>query len=142
MKGLNDIRDLSVEELDALIDDLDEVLQVMYMYDVHVIDNDVVKMIQLAHECTEGINALCKELRNFKKPAQFKPMITAVHEAETKADKVFIQAMHDEFVFAKQTNVEFIDAYGQAKLLEALEEICDVCEDVTGTIAMIVMKNS
>ena len=35
-----------------------------------------------------------------------------------------------------------IEALGQAELLTALEEVCDMCEDIASTVATIMMKNS
>ena len=129
-------------QLDALVDDLDEVLQRMYMYDVHIVLPSVVQMMKLAHESTASVNGLCKLLPNFKKPAMLKEKITAAHTIESDADKVYIQAMHDCFARGKESDMDSAEVFGQSQLLTCLEEVCDACEDVANTITMVIMKNS
>ncbi|MGN0072965.1 MAG: DUF47 domain-containing protein [Coriobacteriales bacterium] len=130
------------DELDDLVDELEEVLQRMYMYDVHVVNPTVIDMMRLAHKATLSINALCKQFHNFKKHALIREHIVAVNDVEEEADRLYIEAMHQGFAHAKAVGMTSIDALGQAELLTALEEVCDMCEDIASTIATIMMKNS
>ena len=130
------------DELDDLVDELEEVLQRMYMYDVHVVDPTVIKMMGLAHKATLSINALCQQFHNFKKHEVIRTHIVAVNDVEEEADRLYIEAMHQGFARAKAVGHTSIDALGQAELLTALEEVCDMCEDIASTVATIMMKNS
>lgn len=130
------------DELDDLVDELEEVLQRMYMYDVHVVQPTVIDMMRLAHKSTLSINSLCKQFHNFKKHEVIREHIVAVNDVEEEADRLYIRAMHDGFAYAKAVGHTSIDALGQAELLTALEEVCDMCEDIASTAATIMMKNS
>ena len=114
----------------------------MYMYDVHVVDPSVIQMMGLAHKATLSINSLCKQFHNFKKHDLIRQHIVAVNDVEEEADRLYIEAMHQRFARAKEVGMTSIEALGQAELLTALEEVCDMCEDIASTIATIMMKNS
>ena len=130
------------EELDSLVDDLDEVLQRMYMYDVHAINPDVIQMMKMADRATHAINELCAQFHNFKKPAALKPYIIKVNDVEREADQLYIRAVHDIYANAKVVGMTSIDAFGQAQMINTLEDVCDMCEDISTTVATVVMKNS
>ena len=130
------------EELDDLVDDLDEVLQRMYMYDVHVIKPDVIQMMKMAYRATCAINELCKQFHNFKKPSSLKPYIIKVNDVEKEADQLYIRAVHEIYANAKATGMTSIDALGQAQMINTLEDVCDMCEDIGATVATVMMKNS
>lgn len=130
------------EELDDLVDDLDEVLQRMYMFDVHVVNADVIQMMKMAHRATCAVCELCKQFPNFKKPGAIKPYIIKINDVEREADQFYIRAVHDIYANAKVTGMTSIDALGQAQLINTLEDVCDMCEDIGTTVATIVMKNS
>ena len=127
-------------ELDDLVDDLDEVLQRMYMYDVHIVSDEVIQMARLAHKSTIGVQKVCSELANFKKSKILHDLIVEVNDVEEEADSVYIHAMHD--TYAKARDMRSIEIMGIGQLLGEFEKICDACEDVCDTVATIVMKNS
>lgn len=173
---IEDIMSLS-SELDDLVDELDEVLQRMYMYDVHVISGDVLEMMKLAHKATVAVHEVCKQFPNFKKHEALKPYILAIEDTEEEADHVYIRAMHDVFAHTRQNaqskidaleahvgdlegetlsaekiraliehtrkvGLSSIEAMGSAQMLNVLEDVCDSCESIGGSIATIMMKNS
>lgn len=130
------------DELDDLVDDLDEVLQRMYMYDVHVVDANVIQMMKMAQRATCAVCEVCKQLPSFKKPGAIKPYIIKINDVEREADQLYIRAVHDIYANAKAVGMTSIDALGQAQMLSTLEDVCDMCEDIGATVATIVMKNS
>ena len=130
------------EELDDLVDDLDEVLQRMYMFDVHAINPDVIQMMKMAHRATCAVNDLCVQFHNFKKLGAVKPYIIKVNDVEREADQLYIRAVHDIYANAKAVGMTSIDALGQAQMINTLEDVCDMCEDIATTVATVVMKNS
>ena len=128
------------DELDDLVDDLDEVLQRMYMYDVHVVTDVVVQMAHLAQRSTEAVKKVCEEFANFKKNTGLKDRVVEVNDIEEEADSVYIHAMHD--IYARARAEQNLDAVGIGQLLTEFEKICDACEDVCDTVVTVVLKNS
>lgn len=128
------------DELDDLVDDLDEVLQRMYMYDVHSITPDVLELARIAVSSTEAVQAACVEFVNFKKSTTLRDLIVKIDDCEDEADRIYIAAMHD--AYARARNEHALDAFGVGHVLTSLEKVCDACEGVGSTITTVIMKNS
>ncbi len=97
-------------ELDDLVDDLDEILQHMYMYDVSVVSPAVIDMMKLAERATLAVNEAVKQFaQNYKKPSLVRPYIIAIDDVEEEADGVYIQAMHKVFTDARTHGRERIE---------------------------------
>lgn len=128
------------DELDDLVDDLDEVLQRMYMYDVHSITPEVLELARIVLNATQAVRAACVEFVNFKRSSTLYDLIVKINDCEDEADHVYINAMHDTYARARQEHS--IYAVGISGLLTALEKACDASEDVGNTITTVIMKNS
>lgn len=97
-------------ELDDLVDYLDEILQHMYMYDIHVLTPSIIEMMKLAHKATVAVNEAVKQFPNFKKASVVRPYLIAIDDVEEEADGVYIRAMHDVFVAARKNGRERLSA--------------------------------
>lgn len=136
-----DILELT-EALDTIVDDLDEVLQRMYMYDVHCVTQECVDMARIVTKAVFAVSDAVKVLPNFKKkPKDLHEHLIQVDTYEEEGDHIYIQAMHKVYSEAKN-GLSTIDAYGIGGLLSALEKCCDACESAAGAMTTVVMKNS
>lgn len=105
-------------ELDDLVDDLDEILQHMYMYDVTVVSPAVIEMMKLAEKATVAVNVAVKQFaENYKKPSVVRPYIIAIDDVEEEADGVYIHAMHEVFSEARNRGRIRLD-----RAIESLEQ--------------------
>lgn len=136
-----DILELA-EALDTIVDDLDDVLQRMYMYDVHRVTQGCVDMAHVVTRSVYAVYSATQVLADFKKqPKELKEYLIQIDTCEEEGDQIYIQSMHQVYAEAKDGRC-VIDAYGLGGLLSALEKCCDACESASGAMTTVIMKNS
>ena len=129
--------------LDDVVDELDEVLQHMYMYCVTTITQEVIDMMAIVTKAVAAVNAACQKFTYFKKSRSINDYLVKVQDAEDEGDSAYIQAVHDIFCRAKEhEGVRGVEAFGLAGVLASLEACCDACESVADTIVTVITKNS
>ena len=130
------------EALDTIVDDLDDVLQRMYMYDVHCVTPECVEMAHVVTRSVYAVREATKMLSNFKKhPKELYANLVKIDSCEEEGDQIYIKSMHKIYADAKNGG-SMIDAYGIGGLLSALEKCCDACESAGGAMTTVIMKNS
>ena len=131
-------------ELDDVVDELDEVLQHMYMYCVTTITPEVIEMLQLVQKSVVAVNIACQKFTYFKKSQSIKEYLVRVQDIEDEGDTVYIEAAHRIFCSAKagEGPVTGVEAFGLAGVLAALEACCDACENVADSVVTVITKNS
>ena len=131
------------EELDDVVDELDEVLQHIYMYCVTTVTPEVLEMAKVVHRATEAVHIACQKFTYFKKSHSIHDYIVSIHDYEDEGDLAYIRAVHEIFARAKQSDVATgIEAFGLAGVLASLERCCDACEAVGDSIVTVITKNS
>ena len=137
-----DILQLS-DGLDNVVDELDDVLQRMYMYHMTTITSEVIEMAQVVQEATCAEQKACEKFTHFKKSRSINDYVVKINDCEDRGDRVYIRSVHRIFSRAKEGSFDSpLDAVGLAGVLAALERCCDACEDVGDSIVTVLMKNS
>ncbi len=132
-----------IYELDDIVDELDDVLQRMYMYNVTVVIPELIEMSKVVQKTTDAVNKACKRLANYKKAKTIKAQVDKISELEDEGDLVYIKAVHAIYAEAMEKGVEYhLRAQGLAGVLQALERSADASEAVGDTMVTVVMKNS
>lgn len=132
-----------VNELDDIVDEIDDVLQRMYMYNLKIITPEIVEMAKVVAETTRAVEKACKRLANYKKAKTIKEQIDKVHELEDNGDVVYIKSVHSIHVAAEQGEIDNpLIVAGLTAVLQTLERCCDACEEVADTMVIVVMKNN
>ena len=132
-----------VYELDDIVDELDDVLQRMYMYNVTVVVPELIEMSRIVQKTVEAVKKACKRLANYKKAKTIKEQVDKISELEDEGDVVYIKSVHSIYVQAAEKGVESqIAAQSLAGVLQALERCCDACEAAGDTMVTVVMKNN
>lgn len=132
------------QELDDVVDELDEVLQHMYMSCVTTITPQVLEMMRVVCTACGTVNIACQKFTYFKKSHTIRDYVVRIQDAEDSADTTYIRAVHEIFSKAKEGGdaAAAVEAFGLAGVLAALEECCDACEAVANTIVTVITKNS
>lgn len=131
------------EELDDVVDELDEVLQHLFMYCVTTITPEVLEMAHVVQKATEAVHVACQKFTYFKKSHSIHDYIVSIHDYEDEGDLTYIRAVHEIFARAKQGDAAAgMEAFGLAGVLAALERCCDACEAVGDSIVTVITKNS
>ncbi len=127
-----------VQIIDDVTDAIDEVTLDFYMYDIRVLPQGADEFARLVASCVRSLYAAVSELKNFKKPEKLRAHIVEMNNAETAADKVFTEAIHDLFTSCADAKT----LIGGNRVLESLENCCDLCEHAADVIEQIIMKNT
>lgn len=131
------------DELDNVIDDLDDVLQRMYMYDITIITPEVMEMAQIVHKSTVALQAACNKFTHFKKSKSIKSYIVEINNWEDEGDRVYIKSVHNINHRARLGAFEHpLDSMGVCGVLSALEKCCDACEAAGDIMVTVRLKNS
>lgn len=132
------------QELDDVVDDLDEVLQHMYMHCVTTITPELIDMVHIVQKATDALHVACEKFVYFKKSHSIHDYVVRVHDFEDEGDLVYIRAVHEVYEKAKESSdpTDIVEAHGLADVLAALERCCDSCEAVSNTIVSVITKNS
>lgn len=127
-----------IQIIDDVTDALDNVLLECYMYHMDCIPEGAQAFAERVLSCVKTLNDAAGELKNFKKPTQLRALLVAVNTMESKADEVYIEAVHR--LFATQTDVRRL--LGGKAIFDSMEACCDLCEHAADVIDQIIMKNA
>lgn len=129
--------------LDNVVDELDDVLQRLYMYNVLAITPEIIEMAHVTKKAVEAVQKACKKFRHFKKWNVIHELAVEIHDFEDEGDKIYIKSVHHVYVKARKGELRSeLDAVGIVGVLSVLERCCDACESVADTIITVVTKNS
>ena len=127
-----------------MVDELDEVIQHIYMYDLTIIVPEIIEMTDVVCDAVAAVHTMCEKFTHYKKSRSINSYIIAINNCEDRADRVYIRSVHHILKAAKQKNTpqSNIEASGITATLAALERCCDACEGAGSTVATVIMKNS
>lgn len=126
--------------LDDVVDSIDEIVQHLYMYNLPKVHPDAVRMAQMLDESVRALVDAVDMFRDFKKPKKLAKLLNVVHDKESEADDIYMQAKRDLFV----SNADASAAYllGWSGMFSHMEGACDRCERAASVMSTIALKNS
>ncbi|MDN6626757.1 MAG: DUF47 family protein [Pisciglobus halotolerans] len=133
----DDIIELS-HALDAVLDNIEDVLIRMDMYQIESIQKEMLTFIELVDEAAYKLLEMIRELYNFKKSKRLFSIIAEINTIEEKGDIIYQRAVKN-LHFNKS---DFSQSYRYSKIYDAFEECCDSFEHVADSAEAIVLKNS
>ena len=125
--------------LDDAVDNIDDVVQQLYMFDIREIHPCAIDMAEITVKATEALLDVLKEFSNFKRSKTLHGYIVTVNDLEEEADKLFVKTIRNLFKNHVDTPV-YIMAW--SSLFQRLERCVDSCESVTDRLATAVLKNT
>ena len=126
------------QALDTIIDELEEVIQRFYMYDVHFMHKDALEFAQLLKKECKALNKAMEDFRNFKKSKNFVHLIVKVHDLEEQADQLYTKVIRDLHV-NDYDNPMRVQVW--TNLFDSMEACCDACELAADVMNTIMLKN-
>ena len=126
------------QALDTILDEIEDVLQYMYMYDVHKIADDAMEFATIIKKSCKAVDKAMEDFRNFKKSKHFKQLIIDVGDNEEQADVLYMKVI-------RNLHVNHVDepmhVMKWSRIYNDMEECCDACEHCADLMSTILLKN-
>lgn len=126
------------QNIDEVTDNIEEVLQGMYMYRIKAITPEAIPFAKKILECCKLMRQMLGEFINFKKPAKLHDLVIALNHMEEECDVLYIEstrALEEHFDNP-------LDVISWRKIYDRMESCADACEHIGDSVDMVVMKNS
>ena len=129
------------EALDDVIDNLDNILERMYMYDIYTLPNACLEMSCIITKCVRALHNATLAFPAFKKhDEQLRSVLIDIDTLEEEGDALYIKSMHNMFASADKGSYKHL--YGVGQVLDSMEKACDSCEHVADMMRTVILKNS
>ena len=125
-------------KLDDLIDDIDEVVIDMNIYNITEITENMKDSLMLLEKALNTIHNLIVELKNLKKIQEIKAKIIEVNDIEEQADRLYEKSIKELYVNQK----DVINVLKWSKIYERIEDCFDTCESIAYEAESILLKNT
>ena len=132
-----DIAELA-QALDNVLDNVEAVLQQVYMCDARVMPEDAVRFAKLVKKSCEALDKAMEDFRNFKKSKAFKQLIVDVNTYEEEGDTLYLTAMR---ALHTQENPDVMHVLRWSRIYSRIEKCCDACEHAADVMNTILLKN-
>ena len=130
-----------INAMDDILDLLQDSSEVMSLYDVQRISDDVVRLGEISVRCCERVQhvvSLLPKLRHAEVAADALKTCEEIDRLESDADRVMRAAMSRLF----RDEIDTRELIKLKAIYEHLETISDRCEDVANIIEGIILENS
>lgn len=124
--------------LDDVLDSIEEVYQMFYMYNVKAMRPEAIDFVDLIVRSTEAMKACFDEFENFRKSDLISKKIVEVNVIEELADALYFKTVRE--LYTKEKDPMHVMTW--VRIFDRFEKICDQCEHVADTISSVIMKNS
>ena len=130
--------DMLSHQLDDVTDQIEEILQMFYIYNIQAIEPAAVAF---AKEIVRSCQILCdlmEELENFKRSKKIQALIIELNDVEEECDQLYLSSMRALSEAGKDVlvTISWRDIYG------CLEACADACEHVGDCVRTVIMKNT
>lgn len=126
------------QALDNILDEIEDVLQYLYMFDVHQIPEDAVRFATLIKKSCKALDAAMEDFRNFKKSKSFKQLVIEVSDNEEEGDTLYVEVTRSLHVNHADEPMHVLK---WSRLYAFMESCCDACEHTADLMMTIVLKN-
>lgn len=126
------------QNLDTIIDLIEEVMQLFYMYDIHEMHEQAITFAKYIKKCCVALSDAMSDFRNFKKSKKFKHLIVQVNTYEEEADGLYMEVIRGLHTNDRERPMR---VHVWSGIFERMEECCDACEHAADAMSTILLKN-
>jgi uncharacterized protein len=130
-----------INAMDDILDLLQDSSEVMSLYDLQTVSEDVMRLADISAKCCERVQHAVSLLPKLSQQSAHEAALKTCEEIdrlESDADRVMRSAMSRLF----RDNIDVRELIKLKAVYEHLESISDRCEDVANIIEGIVLENS
>lgn len=122
--------------IDDVVDNIDDVVINLNIYDIKTTRNDVIEFTALLLESTKNLKNMLESLSNKKNYEEVIKMVIKANQLEENGDILYQKAIKD-LIKTEQNPLEIIK---WTKIYECLENALDACENVGNCVSEIILK--
>lgn len=126
------------QRLDTVIDDIEDTIQCLYMYDAHKVLDASIEMAELIKEAAEALYRVMDDFRYFKKSDKVRELLEEVNQCEERADFVYLTSTRKLYTEENENPMRVIV---WSRILDRMEKTTDACEHVADTMSDIILKH-
>ena len=130
--------DMLSHQLDDVTDNIEEVLQKFFMYNIQSVPTAAVVFAKNIVKSCELLCRLMDEFENFKRSKNIHGLIVELNDVEEECDKLYLTSMRELIM---GTN-DAITAISWREIYDCLEACADACEHVSECVGTVIMKNT
>lgn len=134
----DDILEIS-QSLDDVIDEIEDVIQLFYMMNIHFMHKDAYDMACLIKKNCTSLRDAMGEFSNFKKSTLFKKAIVDVNTYEEEADQLYAKLIRNLHTVDEDNPMRVLV---WSRIFSKMEKCNDACEHVADTMGTVLLKNS
>ena len=130
--------DMLSHQLDDVTDQIEEILQMFYIYNIQAIEPAAVEFAKKLVQACQILCDLMEELENFKRSKKIQALIIELNDVEEECDQLYLSSMRTLSEAGKDvlTTISWRDIY------DCLEACADACEHVGDCVRTVIMKNT
>jgi predicted phosphate transport protein (TIGR00153 family) len=127
-----------ITTMDDILDLMEDVAEVINLYDVTQVTSEAVELARICVACCERVSAAVAKLHDMKNAKDILRIATEIDMLESDADRVMRAAISQLF----RDENDFKRLMKLKAVYELLETITDKCEDVANILEGIVLENA
>ena len=124
--------------IDNVVDNLDEVVINLDIFDVKTIREDVIEIAQLIETTCKKTKSMLKDFKDFTKYEDIILDVARINKHENNGDLLYRKAIKNLYKNEK----DVLEIVKWTKVYEGFENILDSCEDVANCVQEIATKNA
>ncbi len=124
--------------IDEVTDDIEEVMQRLYVDRIKTILPEAILFADKIVECCALMVNMLREFENFKKPAKLRGMIIELSNKEEECDELYLRSLLAIYDHCKDP----LEIIFWREIFDHLEKCADACEHVGDCVETVVMKNT
>ena len=130
--------DMLSHRLDDVTDQLEEILQKFYIYNIKEIQPAAVEFAKKLVKACDMLCQIMDEFENFKKSKKIRQLVIELNDVEEDCDQLYLSGMRK----LTENADDVLLTVSWRKIYECLEACADSCEHVGDCIGSVIMKNT
>ncbi len=130
--------DFLTQALDDIVDNIEGVMQRLYMYNILEIPQPAKDMADVISKSCIALKEAFVVFHTFKHSCKTQQHLIQVNTYEEEGDRIYLEAIRE--LYSECDDLKLVMAW--ASTLAKLEKCCDACERVANSMSTIIMKNS
>lgn len=130
--------DMLSHRLDDVTDQLEEILQKFYIYNIRTVEPAAVEFAKKLVKACDMLYQIMAEFENFKKSKKIRQLVIELNDVEEECDELYLSCMRK----LTENSTDVLLTISWRKIFECLEVCADSCEHVGDCIGSVIMKNT